>query len=69
MSRNFANMFGNFTRFSILQLVDIIAAVPLEHRKILVPKLKAKPIRTASGVRDIFKHNFYNFNEIHTIVF
>ncbi|EFX89246.1 elongator complex protein 3 [Daphnia pulex] len=32
------------------KLVDIIAAVPLEHRKILVPKLKAKPIRTASGI-------------------
>ena len=33
------------------KLVDIIAAVPLEHRKLLVPKLKAKPIRTASGVK------------------
>jgi elongator complex protein 3 len=32
------------------KLVDIIAAVPLELRKTLVPKLKAKPIRTASGV-------------------
>lgn len=32
------------------KLVDIIAAVPIEHRKILIPKLKAKPIRTASGV-------------------
>lgn len=32
------------------RLVDIIAAVPPQHRKILVPKLKAKPIRTASGV-------------------
>nr|SVE86000.1 EOG090X02DF [Daphnia similis]SVE88513.1 EOG090X02DF [Daphnia sinensis]SVE86628.1 EOG090X02DF [Daphnia similis]SVE87255.1 EOG090X02DF [Daphnia similis]SVE87880.1 EOG090X02DF [Daphnia similis] len=32
------------------KLVDIIAAVPIEHRKILVPKLKAKPIRTASGI-------------------
>lgn len=33
--------------------MDIIAAVPIEYRKILVPKLKAKPIRTASGVRKI----------------
>jgi len=33
------------------RLVDIIAAVPIQHRKMLVPKLKAKPIRTASGVR------------------
>lgn len=32
------------------RLVDIIAAVPSQHRKILIPKLKAKPIRTASGV-------------------
>lgn len=32
------------------RLVDIIAAVPAEHRKVLVPKLKAKPIRTASGI-------------------
>jgi len=32
------------------KLVDIIAAVPLEHRKLLVPQLKAKPIRTASGI-------------------
>lgn len=32
------------------RLVDIIAAVPQESRKILYPKLKAKPIRTASGV-------------------
>lgn len=32
------------------RLVDIIAAVPPQHRKALVPKLKAKPIRTASGV-------------------
>lgn len=32
------------------RLVDIIAAVPQEQKKILLPKLKAKPIRTASGV-------------------
>ncbi|KAL5016799.1 hypothetical protein ScPMuIL_006388 [Solemya velum] len=32
------------------RLVDIIAAVPQQYRKILVPKLKAKPIRTASGI-------------------
>uniref|UniRef100_A0A0A9Y013 Elongator complex protein 3 n=1 Tax=Lygus hesperus TaxID=30085 RepID=A0A0A9Y013_LYGHE len=32
------------------RLVDIIAAVPQESRKILYPKLKAKPIRTASGI-------------------
>ncbi|XP_055338450.1 elongator complex protein 3-like [Paramacrobiotus metropolitanus] len=32
------------------RLVDIIAAVPHEYRKILLPKLKAKPVRTASGI-------------------
>lgn len=33
------------------RLVDIIAAVPADYKKVLVPKLMAKPIRTASGVR------------------
>lgn len=32
------------------RLVDIIAAVPEDVKSILLPKLKAKPIRTASGV-------------------
>ncbi|XP_059088753.1 elongator complex protein 3 [Tigriopus californicus] len=32
------------------RLVDIIAAVPLEFKNILVPKLRAKPVRTASGI-------------------
>lgn len=32
------------------RLVDIIAAVPHDAKKILLPKLKAKPIRTASGI-------------------
>ncbi|CAJ1077204.1 elongator complex protein 3 [Xyrichtys novacula] len=32
------------------RLVDIIAAVPPKYRRALVPKLKAKPIRTASGI-------------------
>jgi len=32
------------------KLVDIIAAVPQQHKKTLVPKLKAKPVRTASGI-------------------
>lgn len=36
------------------RLVDIIAAVPSDVRNILVPKLKAKPIRTASGVSLLF---------------
>lgn len=32
------------------KLVDIIAAVPLQYKKVLVPKLLAKPVRTASGI-------------------
>jgi len=32
------------------RLVDIIAAVPANYKKILLPKLKAKPVRTASGI-------------------
>ena len=32
------------------KLVDIIAAIPEEYKKALLPKLKAKPVRTASGV-------------------
>jgi elongator complex protein 3 len=31
--------------------VDIIAAIPDAFRKVLIPKLKTKPVRTASGVR------------------
>ena len=33
------------------KLVEIIAAIPEEYKPILLPKLKAKPVRTASGVR------------------
>lgn len=32
------------------RLVDIISAVPPQHKKTLLPKLKAKPVRTASGI-------------------
>ncbi|KAG9045675.1 Elongator subunit [Tulasnella sp. UAMH 9824] len=32
------------------RLVDIISAVPEEYKKALLPKLKARPIRTASGI-------------------
>lgn len=31
--------------------VDIINAIPEQYKKALLPSLKAKPIRTASGVR------------------
>jgi len=32
------------------RLVDIITAVPPNHKETLIPKLKAKPVRTASGI-------------------
>ncbi|EPZ36551.1 Elongator complex protein 3 [Rozella allomycis CSF55] len=32
------------------KLVDIIAAIPENYKTVLLPKLKAKPIRTASGI-------------------
>lgn len=31
--------------------VDIIAAIPENWKKFILPKIRAKPIRTASGVR------------------
>ncbi|CAF5147113.1 unnamed protein product, partial [Rotaria magnacalcarata] len=31
------------------RLVDIIAAIPESYKKVLLPKIKAKPVRTASG--------------------
>ncbi|KAJ2840387.1 Elongator subunit [Coemansia sp. 'formosensis'] len=32
------------------RLVDIIAAIPEQHKRELLPRLKAKPVRTASGI-------------------
>ena len=49
------------------KLVDIIAAVPLEHRKLLVPQLKAKPVRTASGV--IISNESHLFSSLLTFNF
>ncbi len=40
------------------RLTDIISAVPIQYKKILLPKLRAKPVRTASGVRFIKFHIF-----------
>ena len=31
--------------------MDIISAIPDDYKKALLPKLKARPVRTASGVR------------------
>lgn len=49
------------------RLVDIIAAVPQEAKKILLPKLKAKPIRTASGVslQPLNRIASFNNNSVH----
>lgn len=44
MSKKFG--FGGVPR-----LVDIISAIPDDYKKALLPKLRARPIRTASGVR------------------
>ena len=35
---------------TVPRLVDIISAVPQEYRDALLPKLRAKPVRTASGI-------------------
>lgn len=32
------------------RLTDIISAVPVQYKRILLPKLRAKPVRTASGI-------------------
>lgn len=32
------------------KLVEVIAAVPEEHKATLLPQLRAKPVRTASGI-------------------
>jgi elongator complex protein 3 len=40
------------------RLVDIIAAIPDQWKKYLLPKLKAKPVRTASGVSTPRKPSF-----------
>lgn len=36
------------------KIVEIINAIPDQYRKVLLPLLKAKPIRTASGVCNSF---------------
>lgn len=35
---------------SIPKLVDIISAIPESYRELLLPQVKAKPVRTASGI-------------------
>ncbi|KAJ2540350.1 Elongator subunit [Coemansia sp. RSA 1853] len=51
---NLNELKGKYARINQLssqpRLVDIIAAIPEQHKKQLLPKLKAKPVRTASGI-------------------
>ncbi|KAJ1925953.1 Elongator subunit [Tieghemiomyces parasiticus] len=51
---NLNGLKANYSRKNRLstqpKLVDIIAAIPEQYRALLLPKLKAKPIRTASGI-------------------
>ncbi|CCG25617.1 Elp3 protein [Candida orthopsilosis Co 90-125] len=51
------NLNGLITRYakkhklkSQPRLTDIISSIPDQHKKYLIPKLKAKPVRTASGI-------------------
>lgn len=46
-----ARLSKKFGFAGVPRLVDIISAVPDDYKKALLPKLKARPIRTASGVR------------------
>ena len=45
-----ARMSKKFGFGGVPRLVDIISAIPDDYKKALLPKLKARPIRTASGV-------------------
>ena len=46
-----AKISKKFGYSGVPRLVDIISAIPEDYKKALLPKLKARPIRTASGVR------------------
>ncbi|OON15314.1 histone acetyltransferase, ELP3 family, partial [Opisthorchis viverrini] len=46
------------------RLVDLIAAVPSEHKHALLPRLKAKPVRSASGVRKTSFESNHNILQI-----
>ena len=51
-----ARLSKKFGFSGVPRLVDIISAVPDEYKKVLLPKLRARPVRTASGVCDNEKH-------------
>lgn len=51
------------------KLVEIIAAIPEQHKAALLPKLKAKPIRTASGVKLKFPPPLFFFLKTYTYIY
>ncbi|CAG8473658.1 19791_t:CDS:2 [Racocetra fulgida] len=62
------NLNGLKTKYSRLnklsnqpKLVDIIAAIPEQYKNALMGKLKAKPIRTASGVHSDFEYSTQSY--------
>jgi elongator complex protein 3 len=50
------------------RLVDIISAVPQESRDLLLPVLRAKPVRTASGVSLLTISLALSISDVHTNV-
>ncbi|PHT41780.1 Elongator complex protein 3 [Capsicum baccatum] len=48
------------------KLVEMIAALPDSERETLLPKLRAKPVRTASDYRDYFIRNLHDALSGHT---
>jgi elongator complex protein 3 len=52
---------------SIPKTVDIIAAIPENYKKQILPKIKAKPVRTASGVRISLERKFEPGNYFRSI--
>ena len=46
-----ARLSKKFGYGGVPRLVDIISAIPDDYKKALLPNLRARPIRTASGVR------------------
>lgn len=53
-SVNLTSLKASFARKNNLSVIpktiDIIAAIPEQHKKNILPKIRAKPVRTASGV-------------------
>lgn len=58
-----AKISKKFGYSGVPRLVDIISAIPDEYKKALLPKLRARPIRTASGVRP---HIVYLFKGVYS---